>query len=218
MNTNNSLIALYSFDDSNNLGKDFTINKQDLTVYPGVTYDPTDKKLGIGSLVFNGSGYLEYINNGTFTPDSFTISFWAKIYYNGAIQTIASCRNPFGSNYSGWVINLNETGQLSLNLGNNSGISYPSFATGTITWQHIALTVARIPATTTATATLYTNGTSYTSSILNYFNFNPLSIIYDFTPYNTLASWTAYATSIGATTNIPYYDVASDAVWNPGIA
>jgi hypothetical protein len=109
MNTNNSLFALYSFDDSNNLGKDFTVYKQDLTVYPGVTYDPTDKKLGIGSLVFNGSGYLEYINNGTFTPDSFTISFWAKIYYNGAIQTIASCRNLFGSNYRGWVINLNET-------------------------------------------------------------------------------------------------------------
>jgi hypothetical protein len=52
---------------------------------------------------------------------------------------------------------------------------------------------------------------------LNFFYEQP-SIIYDFTPYNNLASWTAYATSIGATYVLPYYDTATDAVWNPATA
>ena len=52
---------------------------------------------------------------------------------------------------------------------------------------------------------------------LNFFYEQP-SIIYNFTPYNDLASWTAYATSIGATYVLPYYDTATDAVWNPAAA
>ena len=43
-------------------------------------------------------------------------------------------------------------------------------------------------------------------------NFALNSLIYDFTPYNNLASWTAYATSIGATTYLNYGD--SSGVWH----
>jgi hypothetical protein len=37
------------------------------------------------------------------------------------------------------------------------------------------------------------------------FSYIPPPIVYDFTPYNTVATWTAYATSIGATTNVNAY-------------
>ena len=37
------------------------------------------------------------------------------------------------------------------------------------------------------------------------FSYIPPPLVYDFTPYNTVATWTAYATSIGATTNVNAY-------------
>jgi hypothetical protein len=39
------------------------------------------------------------------------------------------------------------------------------------------------------------------------FSYIPPPLVYDFTPYNTLATWTAYATSIGATTNVNQFDL-----------
>ena len=37
------------------------------------------------------------------------------------------------------------------------------------------------------------------------FSYIPPPLVYDFTQYNTIATWTAYATSIGATTNVNAY-------------
>ena len=44
------------------------------------------------------------------------------------------------------------------------------------------------------------------------FSYIPPPLVYDFTPYNTLATWTAYATSIGATTYFNYFD--STGAWH----
>jgi len=166
-----NLVALYNFDSTAN---DSSVNNNHLTNVNSVSYNTNDYKRGTASAQFNKTNYFEISNDGRFSPDNLTISFWVKpVNSNGVHQAIASCRNTVSGGWVGWFIYIGPTNNLEFITGNGTGTLtggsiYSNFG-GTITsWVHIAITLTK----STSTTVLYVNGRLWTSASNSYVN-NP---------------------------------------------
>ena len=136
------LIAQYTFNDNNNLGKDSSPNNYTLTLYNNPIIDTIDKIYGLNSVVFNGSNYFEITNTGAFSPDAFTVTCWCKIQPSpGTYGTIASCRSGAGSGWNIYVYNNNLEFWAMNGSWNGQNITvFPNFATSPVVWRHLAIT------------------------------------------------------------------------------
>jgi uncharacterized protein YjbI with pentapeptide repeats len=166
-----NLVALYNFDSTAN---DSSVNNNHLTNVNSVSYNTNDYKRGTASAQFNKTNYFQVSNDGRFSPDNLTISFWVKpVNSNGVHQAIASCRNIVSGGWVGWLIYIGPTNNLEFITGNGTGTLtggsiYSNFG-GTITsWVHIAITLTK----STSTTVLYVNGRVWTSASNSYVN-NP---------------------------------------------
>jgi uncharacterized protein YjbI with pentapeptide repeats len=200
-----NLVALYNFDSNAN---DSSTNGNNLTNVNTVTYNLIDNIRGSGAASFNGSNYFERANDGRFSPDNFTVSFWIKPVSGSTYQSIVTCRNGF--NLTGWMIYINGNNNLEFITGNGGSVwSYGSediySGIGTInTWVHIAFTMTKSTNTVVAyingsmkiTFTrLYSNNTAYPLRIGAGADFTPAelfvrngTLIDDFRFYNKVLS------------------------------
>jgi hypothetical protein len=167
--TISNFVALYNFDSNTN---DSSINGNTLTNVGSVTYNTTDYKFGTASASFNGSNYFERVNDGRFSPDNFTISFWIKpVNSAGNYQAIAACRHSPSPILSGWIIYISPINNLEFWTGGGSdfyGADLSLFSGfGTVnTWVHVAFTFTK----STSSLVVYINGILTTAVTRTYTN------------------------------------------------
>ena len=165
----NGLVASYNFDSNAN---DSSIYANTLTNVSTVTYNTTDFRVGTASASFNGSNYFQVTNDGRFSPDNLTVSFWVKpVDSAGNYQAIGSCRNS--GNLTGWIIYISPTNQIEFWTGigtgsvwNGDGISLYSLTGILNTWIHMSVTLNK----STRAFVLYINGTALTTGTRTYVN------------------------------------------------
>jgi hypothetical protein len=166
----NNLVSWYNFDSNAN---DSTINGNTLTNFGSVTYNTSDYKIGTAAASFNGTtAYFERVNDGRFSPDNFTISFWIKpVNSSGNYQAIAACRNNTVPNLAGWIIYISPSNSLEFWTGGGStyyGADLSLFSGfGTVnTWVHVAFTFTK----STSLLVVYINGNLTTAVTRTYTN------------------------------------------------
>lgn len=180
-NNTQNMICWYKFDqDATNMLLDSSGNNYSLT-NTGCTFNNIDFKTFNGSIAFTGSSYLQVANSSSymsvFTPNTITITCWAKIVASTSLQSLASARRwDGGSGFSGWYIYINNSTSGTPNCiawgfgGNNTWQQingYNNFSSSTPTWRHLALTL-NAPSGT-GPASIYVNGAFVASAtITNY--------------------------------------------------
>ena len=161
-----STLAYFNFDSN---GNDASTNNNHLTNYNNVTFNTVDFRRGTGAAAFNGSNYFEVANDGRFSPDNFTISFWVKPKSTSVThQAIASCRNMTNVN-TGWMVYIVYGNLLNFVVGNGStSFSGVFIDIGTFinNWVHVAITLNK----SSMAALLYINGTLLSTNTLSYAN------------------------------------------------
>ncbi|NBO72606.1 LamG domain-containing protein, partial [bacterium] len=162
-------VALYSFDSTAN---DTSVNNNHLTNTNTVTYNISDYKRGSAAATFAGNNYFQVTNDGRFSPDNLSISFWVKpVSSAGSYQTIAACRNSPSPNNNGWIIYINPSNNLEFWSGTGTGWSgsdvslFTSFGTLN-TWVHVAFTLNK----STQAFVVYINGVAITTTTRTYIN------------------------------------------------
>jgi len=159
-------LAYFNFDSN---GNDASTNNNHLTNYNSVTFNTVDFKRGTGAASFNGSNYFQIANDGRFSPDNFTITFWVKPKTTSVThQSIASCRNMTNVN-TGWMIYIVYGSLLNFVVGNGSN-SFNGvicdIGTFINKWVHVAITLNKSSMATL----LYINGTLFSTNTLSYAN------------------------------------------------
>jgi uncharacterized protein YjbI with pentapeptide repeats len=162
-----NLVALYNFDSTSN---DTSVNNNHLTNINTVTFNTSDYKRGTAAAAFNGSNYFQINNDGQFSPDNISITFWIKpVSTPGNYQAIASCRNSTSTTDSGWTIYIAGS-NLEFWSGagaswSNGGSLYDRFG-DLNTWVHVSFTLNK----STSTLQLYINGSLFSSVSRTYIN------------------------------------------------
>jgi hypothetical protein len=163
------LVAFYPFDSN---GVDASTNNNNLTNYNTVTFDTVNFRRGSGAASFNGSNYFEIANDGKFSPDNFTVGCWIKpVDSAGNFQSIASCRNGYSPNLSGWMIYIHPDNNLQFWTGNGSSWSGGSenlfSGFGNLNrWVHLVFTFNKA----TGSLVMYVDGTLTTTVSRSYTN------------------------------------------------
>jgi len=163
-----NLVALYNFDST---ATDSSVNNNHLTNVSSVSYNTSDYKRGTAAARFNLSNYFQVSNDGRFSPDNFTLSFWVKpVNSNGVHQAIASCRNVSAGVFTGWFIYIGPSNNLEFITGTGTttsgGSVYTNFG-GTIThWVHVVITMTK----STGAYALYIDGNLYNAGTRTYAN------------------------------------------------
>jgi hypothetical protein len=135
------------------------------------TINISDFMRGDASANFTGNSYLQVANDGTFSPDNFTIACWCKIVQaSSSIQTIASCRGTNAGN-NGWIIYVNNN---NLEFWTGSGIAgtwspgsvSANFASSPAVWRHLVITFVK----SSGEAKVYVNNVLITTTTRPYVN------------------------------------------------
>ena len=159
-------LASFNFDSN---GNDASTNNNHLTNYNSVTFNTVDFKRGTGAASFNGSNYFEIANDGRFSSDNLSITFWVKPKATSVThQSIASCRNMTNVN-TGWMIYIVYGSLLNFVVGNGSN-SFNGvicdIGTFINKWVHVAITLNK----SSGACLLYINGTLFSTNTLSYAN------------------------------------------------
>jgi hypothetical protein len=165
---NYNLKAWYKFDGN---GNDSSGNNKNLAP-TNIIYNSSDSIVNQSSM-YNGSGYFEISNDGYFSPSTFTVSVWFKVFAkHGDWQTIAMCRNALNFTSSGWNIYINPSNGLEVWTGNNINGSWwntPILIADTPlnVWTHVAFSVQNTGGTTVEFKA-YLNGALKTTNTYTY--------------------------------------------------
>ena len=165
---NYNLKAWYKFDGN---GNDSSGNNKNLAP-TNIIYNSSDSIVNQSSM-YNGSGYFEISNDGYFSPSTFTVSVWFKVFAkHGDWQTIAMCRNALNFTSSGWNIYINPSNGLEVWTGNNINGSWwntPILIADTPlnVWTHVAFSLQNTGGTTVEFKA-YLNGALKTTNTYTY--------------------------------------------------
>mgnify|MGYP000267921640 CR=1 FL=1 len=165
---NYNLKAWYKFDGN---GNDSSGNNKNLAP-TNIIYNSSDSIVNQSSM-YNGSGYFEISNDGYFSPSTFTVSVWFKVFAkHGDWQTIAMCRNALNFTSSGWNIYINPSNGLEVWTGNNINGSWwntPILIADTPlnVWTHVAFSIQNTGGTTVEFKA-YLNGALKTTNTYTY--------------------------------------------------
>jgi hypothetical protein len=169
-----NMISWYKFDTSSNLGYD-NCNKYNLTNY-NTTFNTTNAKNELGSVLFNGLSYLE-INRNDLGISNFSISLWIDPINTASVfQTIASCRNIINSLTYGWIIYIyNNNLEFWTGTGSNSwngmgNTVYSNFSASSV-WIHLVITFNN------GNIIAYINGSQVYTRIDTTFNLSNITIL-----------------------------------------
>lgn len=152
-----------------------SINQSNVLTNSGAIFSKDVKKLGNGSIYFNGSSFVTipstvnistmyYKNSGY----GLTIAFWVRIDTVGSsIQTILEYYNGASTTaeYIKISINVNKTVEFAIKYTSSSASSYISTTTLTEnTWNHIVWCISGNATSTSTSWNIYLNGTKLTST------------------------------------------------------
>lgn len=107
----------------------------------GVTNNTTNKKIGVGSLYFNGSSYMNVTGTSTdfdFNIGNWMLEFWIKLNEN-TDKPIISSPNYSYTNSTGWAMSYSASGWFNLIKANN-GVDYRHAyipVLSDLSWHHI---------------------------------------------------------------------------------
>ena len=140
------LVSLYPF---NSNGNDASTNNNNLTNVNNVTFNTSGRNQGDGAASFSGNNYFEIANDGRFSPDNFSITFWIKPMIDTQnYQSIATCRKTDGT--AGWMIYITPSNNLEFWTGNGSSSSWSGYDQNLFsnfgslnTWVHVAFTFTK---------------------------------------------------------------------------
>jgi hypothetical protein len=149
-----------------------SINQTNVLINTGAVFSKDVKKLGNGSIYFNGTSAfvtipstvnistMYYKNNGY----GLTIAFWVRIDNVGSsVQTILEYYNGTGSTaeYIKISINVNKIVEFAIKYSTNSPISYTSTALSENVWHHVVWVISGNA--TSTSWNIYLNGSKLTS-------------------------------------------------------
>ncbi len=150
---NTGPVAWYSFDDSSNLGKDFSANNHDGTNY-GVEYQ-ADGVVG-GCSYYPGNGqYINVPDNDILDLTNLTVAFWIKTPTDSAPSGQNRILGTWDNRDYGWFGHLYPDSGIYSAMAYGSGNSehvIPVKYVGRTEWVHVAM------AMTPYSCKIYTNG------------------------------------------------------------
>lgn len=134
-------------------------------------YDTNDYKVPDKSIIFNGNNYLRILNNGNFSPDSFTIMVWLYYIQDAPryLRTVLmSCYDFNRTPRTGYYIYIDGANNRIYIWTDTVANADPIFLMTSNNWYHIAITFNK----SDGKINLYINGIYIASRTHSYYNNN----------------------------------------------